>query len=58
MTFDMWVRSSAAWAGERRGGVERLEKGREASRELEQSHLSRVLDRGGKNNNEMRLVEG
>jgi hypothetical protein len=38
-------------------GVERLERGREASRELEQSHLNRVLDRAGKNN-EMRLVEG
>jgi hypothetical protein len=38
-------------------GVERLEQGREASRELEQSHLNRVLDRAGKNN-EMRLVEG
>ncbi len=39
-------------------GVERLEMGREASRELEQSHFNRVLDRGGKSNNEMRLVEG
>lgn len=38
-------------------GVERLEKGREASRELEQSHLNRVLDRGSRDN-EMRLVEG
>ncbi len=38
-------------------GVERLERGREASRELEQSHLNRVLDRGGKDD-EMRLVEG
>ncbi len=38
-------------------GVERLEQGRQASRELEQSHLNRVLDRGGKDN-EMRLVEG
>jgi hypothetical protein len=38
-------------------GVERLEKGREASRELEQRHLNRVLDRGGKDN-KMRLVEG
>jgi hypothetical protein len=38
-------------------GVERLEKGRESSRELEQNHLNRVLDRGGKDN-EMRLVEG
>ncbi|KAF7503678.1 hypothetical protein GJ744_003356 [Endocarpon pusillum] len=40
-------------------GVERLEKGREASRELEQSHLNRVLDRGAKDNKmEIRLVEG
>ena len=38
-------------------GVERLERGREASRELEKSHLNRVLDRGGKDN-DMRLVEG
>ncbi|ERF75530.1 hypothetical protein EPUS_08435 [Endocarpon pusillum Z07020] len=40
-------------------GVERLEKGREASRELEQSHLNRVLDHGGKDKKmEIRLVEG
>jgi hypothetical protein len=38
-------------------GVERLEMGREISRELEQNHLNRVLDRGGKDI-EMRLVEG
>ena len=37
-------------------GVERLEKGRETSRELEQTHLNRVLDRGG-GDMEMRLVE-
>lgn len=38
-------------------GVERLEKGREASRELEQSHLNRVLNRGGKDY-EVHFIEG
>jgi hypothetical protein len=37
-------------------GVERLERGREAARELEKHHLERVLDRG--NEPETRLVEG
>jgi hypothetical protein len=38
-------------------GVERLEKGREAARELEKQHLERVLDRGNQPDTRL-LVEG